>query len=213
MIPPQANQSRLKPHSTAPARASLTAPFTRLSSPRYSPPIVLTDYTFLAQFATSCPPLHDVSFRAPASNLIIPDLFVRRHTVCYRPNSRGGFMEPAISSVRPSASSRLVACLWCHEATTQADVDAQSRPLPQLRSRQHRDQLAPGLRPRSQHRLDSFQSSTRVRLMNAALQPDARARSRSFAAPPRFNPFAAVMRTDSFTIRSAIRSVATPPTS
>jgi hypothetical protein len=31
-------------------------------------------------------------------------------------------MEPAISPVRPSASSRVVACLWCHGSTTQADV-------------------------------------------------------------------------------------------
>ena len=30
-------------------------------------------------------------------------------------------MEPAIASVRP-APSRLVACLWCHEATTRADA-------------------------------------------------------------------------------------------
>ena len=31
-------------------------------------------------------------------------------------------MEPAISPVRPTFSSRVVACLWCHENTTQADV-------------------------------------------------------------------------------------------
>lgn len=31
-------------------------------------------------------------------------------------------MEPATSSDRPAASSRMVACLWCHTATTQADV-------------------------------------------------------------------------------------------
>jgi hypothetical protein len=31
-------------------------------------------------------------------------------------------MEPAIAPVRPAAASRLVACLWCHGATTHADV-------------------------------------------------------------------------------------------
>ncbi|HSZ22988.1 MAG TPA: hypothetical protein VK782_07595 [Candidatus Sulfotelmatobacter sp.] len=31
-------------------------------------------------------------------------------------------MEPAISPVRPNASSRVVTCLWCHGSTTQADV-------------------------------------------------------------------------------------------
>ncbi len=31
-------------------------------------------------------------------------------------------MEPAIPLVRPTASSRIVACLWCHENTTHADV-------------------------------------------------------------------------------------------
>ncbi len=31
-------------------------------------------------------------------------------------------MEPAIAPARPSASSRVVTCLWCHENTTQADV-------------------------------------------------------------------------------------------
>jgi len=31
-------------------------------------------------------------------------------------------MEPAIAPVRPNASSRVVACLWCHGSTTQADV-------------------------------------------------------------------------------------------
>lgn len=31
-------------------------------------------------------------------------------------------MEPAISPVRLNAASRLVACLWCHGATTHADV-------------------------------------------------------------------------------------------
>lgn len=31
-------------------------------------------------------------------------------------------MEPAISPVRPTFSNRAVACLWCHELTTQSDV-------------------------------------------------------------------------------------------
>jgi hypothetical protein len=31
-------------------------------------------------------------------------------------------MEPAISPVRPSSSGRIVACLWCHGDTTQADI-------------------------------------------------------------------------------------------
>ncbi|MGH7925659.1 MAG: hypothetical protein ACREQH_13835 [Candidatus Binatus sp.] len=31
-------------------------------------------------------------------------------------------MESATPLVRPTAANRLVACLWCHEATTQADV-------------------------------------------------------------------------------------------
>jgi hypothetical protein len=31
-------------------------------------------------------------------------------------------MEPATSPVRPAAASRLVACLWCHEAATQSEV-------------------------------------------------------------------------------------------
>ena len=31
-------------------------------------------------------------------------------------------MEPAIAPVRPTVPSRVVSCLWCHEATTQADV-------------------------------------------------------------------------------------------
>ncbi len=31
-------------------------------------------------------------------------------------------MEPATLPVRPTVSSRIVACLWCHGATTQADV-------------------------------------------------------------------------------------------
>jgi hypothetical protein len=31
-------------------------------------------------------------------------------------------MEPATLPVRPTVSSRLVACLWCHAATTHADV-------------------------------------------------------------------------------------------
>jgi hypothetical protein len=31
-------------------------------------------------------------------------------------------MAAAISPVRPNASSRVVACLWCHGSTTQADV-------------------------------------------------------------------------------------------
>ena len=31
-------------------------------------------------------------------------------------------MEPATSLVRPAGSNRVVACLWCHAAATQADV-------------------------------------------------------------------------------------------
>ena len=31
-------------------------------------------------------------------------------------------MEPATAQVRSAYSSRAVACLWCHENTTQADV-------------------------------------------------------------------------------------------
>jgi len=31
-------------------------------------------------------------------------------------------MEPATVSIRPTVSSRAVACLWCHEATTHADA-------------------------------------------------------------------------------------------
>jgi hypothetical protein len=31
-------------------------------------------------------------------------------------------MEPATSPTRPTFASRAVACLWCHETTTQADV-------------------------------------------------------------------------------------------
>ncbi len=31
-------------------------------------------------------------------------------------------MEPATVPIRPTVSSRPVACLWCHEATTHADV-------------------------------------------------------------------------------------------
>jgi ribosomal protein S14 len=31
-------------------------------------------------------------------------------------------MEPATAVVRPTVSSRVVACLWCRQDTTQADV-------------------------------------------------------------------------------------------
>jgi hypothetical protein len=31
-------------------------------------------------------------------------------------------MEPATSLVRPTVSSRVVSCLWCHQATTHHDV-------------------------------------------------------------------------------------------
>jgi hypothetical protein len=31
-------------------------------------------------------------------------------------------MEPATSFVRLPASNRVVACLWCHQATTHSDV-------------------------------------------------------------------------------------------
>jgi len=31
-------------------------------------------------------------------------------------------MEPATSLPRPAVSNRVVACLWCHEATTHAEV-------------------------------------------------------------------------------------------
>jgi hypothetical protein len=31
-------------------------------------------------------------------------------------------MEPATSPIRPTVASRRVACLWCHETTTHADV-------------------------------------------------------------------------------------------
>ena len=31
-------------------------------------------------------------------------------------------MEPATSPIRSTVASRLVACLWCHESTTHADV-------------------------------------------------------------------------------------------
>jgi hypothetical protein len=31
-------------------------------------------------------------------------------------------MEPAIAPVRNGIANRVVACLWCHAATTQADV-------------------------------------------------------------------------------------------
>ena len=31
-------------------------------------------------------------------------------------------MEPATFPARPTVASRLVACLWCHETTTHADV-------------------------------------------------------------------------------------------
>ena len=31
-------------------------------------------------------------------------------------------MEPATSPIRPTVASRLVACLWCDESTTHADV-------------------------------------------------------------------------------------------
>jgi hypothetical protein len=31
-------------------------------------------------------------------------------------------MEPATSPIRTAAASRLVACLWCHEATTTHDA-------------------------------------------------------------------------------------------
>jgi hypothetical protein len=31
-------------------------------------------------------------------------------------------MEPAITQVRPNVASRVAACLWCHENTSQADL-------------------------------------------------------------------------------------------
>ena len=31
-------------------------------------------------------------------------------------------MEPAISPVRPTVSSRAVSCLWCHGDTSHADI-------------------------------------------------------------------------------------------
>ncbi len=31
-------------------------------------------------------------------------------------------MEPAIAPARPIVASRTVACLWCHAATTPADI-------------------------------------------------------------------------------------------
>ncbi len=31
-------------------------------------------------------------------------------------------MEPATAPLRPTLSSRVVACLWCHERTTHADI-------------------------------------------------------------------------------------------
>jgi hypothetical protein len=31
-------------------------------------------------------------------------------------------MEPAAALLRPTAANRVVACLWCHSATTHADV-------------------------------------------------------------------------------------------
>jgi hypothetical protein len=31
-------------------------------------------------------------------------------------------MEPAIAPIRPHVANRTVSCMWCHEATTHADV-------------------------------------------------------------------------------------------
>ncbi len=103
-------------------------------------------------------------------------------------------MEPATSPIRPTLPSRPRHLPVVSRAHDPSRRNAQSRPLLRLRSRQRRGELAPRLRSRSPHRLDSFQSPSRIRIMNA-LASRMPALGCAPSLPPRFNPFAVAART------------------
>ena len=103
-------------------------------------------------------------------------------------------MEPAIVPTRPTVSSHTVSLSVVSCDHHPFRRDAPSRPLSRLRARHRRHQLAPGLRSRSQHRLDSFQSPRCVRLMNA-VPSRMPALDRAPSLSPSFNSFADVAHT------------------